>query len=120
MNWHDLHFLRPQWLLALAPLALLMWRLWRTTGAHTPWAALCDARLLRHLLVDGEGGVRRSPLVLLASAWLLAVLALAGPTWSRWPAPVYRAQAARALVLDLSRSMDATDVQPSRLSAARY
>lgn len=49
----------------------------------------------------------------------LAVVALAGPTWERLPVPAVRSTEALVIVLDLSRSMDANDLEPSRLSRAR-
>jgi Ca-activated chloride channel family protein len=50
----------------------------------------------------------------------VALLALAGPAWERLEQPVYRTLNARVVVLDLSRSMDAADYQPSRLTRARF
>ncbi|MEO8009201.1 MAG: VWA domain-containing protein, partial [Betaproteobacteria bacterium] len=46
--------------------------------------------------------------------------ALSDPTWERRPQPVYQTTAARVVVLALSRSMNATDLKPSRLVRARY
>ena len=57
---------------------------------------------------------------LAAAGWIIAVLALADPAWERKPQPVYQTTAARVIVLDLSRSMDATDLKPSRMVRARY
>jgi Ca-activated chloride channel family protein len=51
---------------------------------------------------------------------LLGVLALAGPTWERLPQPVYQAPDYRVIALDLSPSMNATDLPPSRLAHARF
>lgn len=116
----DFHFIRPLWLMALMPLALLLWRLSRTEGAAGAWRRVCDLHLLRALLVHPGTRDRRSWLWLLGLGWLLAVLALAGPTWERRAQLLYRNQAARVLVLDLSRSMLADDPAPSRLDRARY
>ena len=52
--------------------------------------------------------------------WTLAVVALAGPAWTRLQSPAFRGQSAWVLVLDLSPSMAATDVEPSRVTRARY
>lgn len=113
------HFLRPLWLLALLPLALLLAALWRPGSSASPWARVCDAHLLPYLLqVQGQRG--RGPLWLLGVGWLLAVLALAGPTWTQRELPVLRSLAARVIVLDLSRSMEAADLKPSRIARARY
>lgn len=116
----DFHFLRPAalLLLVLVPVVLLGWR--RSRGGGGAWRGVVDARLLPHLL--GPGTARRSH----GGAWLaglagvVAVLALAGPAWEREPLPLYRNQAARVIVLELARSMLASDIKPSRLERARY
>jgi len=116
----DIHLLRPLWLLALIPLGLLLWRLARQGRAADAWRGVVDAHLLSHLLEDDGRRVRRLPLALLSLGWLLVVLALAGPVWERLPQPVYQTQAWRVIVLDLSPSMNATDLPPSRLARARF
>lgn len=114
----EFHFLRPWALAALLPLALLVWRLTRPGLGAGAWAQVVDPHLLPHLTAGGSG--KRLPLGLAAAAWLLAVLALAGPTWSRAPAIRYVSPLPPlVLVVDLSRSMDADDLQPSRLGLAR-
>lgn len=116
----DFHFLRPLWLLGLPLGPLLAWCLWRRLHAGVQWRDVCDAHLLPHLLVASATGRRRLPYVILIAATTLALLALAGPAWERLEQPVYRTLNARAVILDLSRSMDATDFHPSRLTRARF
>ncbi len=116
----ELHFLRPLWFLALAPLPWLLWRLRRHDPGVSAWRGLVDAHLLSHLLVGTEARVLRLPLALLACGWLLGVTALAGPVWERLPQPLFQAQAQRVIVLDLSPDMDAQDLSPSRLGRARF
>lgn len=115
----DLHLLRPAWLALIPVLPLLLWlrRGHRQGGA---WQRHCDPALFAYLGEAGPAGGRRGLLLLVLVGWLLAVLALAGPAWERVEMPVYRSAAARVLVLDLSRSMDAPDVVPSRLVRARF
>ena len=117
---HDFHFLRPEWLCLLIPLALVLWRLVWVEGGGDAWRGLVDAHLLPRLLTDDEGGAQCLPLLLLGLGWMLGVLALAGPTWERLPRPVYQAQDYRVVALDLSASMNATDLSPSRLAHARF
>jgi len=116
----DFHFLRPLWLLALPLGPLLAWVLWRRMHAGVQWRDVCDPHLLPHLLVAPAGARSRFAYWLLIAATTLALLALAGPAWERLEQPVYRTLNARAIVLDLSRSMDATDFQPSRITRARF
>jgi Ca-activated chloride channel family protein len=115
----DFHMLRPWWLLALLALPLLWHALGRGSGVARVWAQAIDAHLLPHLLVGTERSLRL-PRLLVASAWTLATLALAGPAWERLPRPLYRNQAARVIALELSPSMLAPDLKPDRLSRARY
>jgi Ca-activated chloride channel family protein len=116
----DIHFLRPLWLWLLVPLVMLAWRLLRRQGDGNAWRRLVDPDLLARLLVDSGGWRRRLPVGLLGFGWLLLVLALAGPTWERLPQPVYQPQQFRVVALDLSPSMNATDLSPSRLTHARF
>lgn len=113
------HFLHPYWLLALPPLVALAVWLARRRGRDGGWPRLVDGDLLS-LLRLSESGAGRSPWPLVGLAWALAVLALAGPTWQRQVTPAYRAPAAWVVALELSPSMDATDVQPTRVARARY
>ena len=116
----QLHFLHPQWLWALLPLALLLWLLLRPMQHNNPWQKVVDAHLLPLLMTDTGSRVSRLPVTLLAIAWLLTVLALADPVWEKQPQPLFQTQQARVIVLDLSRSMYTTDIKPSRLARARF
>lgn len=101
-----LDFARPGWLLALVPIALLGWRLWRAPRApRTIWETVVDAHLLPHLLVGASQPARRRHFARLAGAALLAVLALAGPRLDHQPGNAYQREATRLLVVDLSAAM---------------
>ncbi len=114
------HFIQPLWLLALLPLAAVLWLIARRGHSHTPWRKLVDAQLLP-LLLDGQKTQRpQLPIWLLSIGWLLAVLALADPTWEQQPRPLLQTSTSRVIVLDLSRSMLVPDLKPSRLVRARF
>ncbi len=112
-----LHFTRPLWLLALLPASLLAALGWRQRTAAVEWHEVLDPSVREHLLE--RRGVNRLPLLLPPVGWLLAILALAGPAWQQLPQPVLQKQDALVLVLDLSQSMYARDIVPSRLVRAR-
>ena len=116
----ELQWLRPQWLLALLPLALLWLWLVRRATRQRRWEDLVDAHL-HDLVLSGDGGPsRRLPLLLLGLAWVLLVAALAAPAWRLASRPVYRVEQARVLVLDLSPSMNKLAGTATRLDRARY
>ncbi len=114
------HFLRPWWLLLLPLLLFMLWQLRRSRLQSRRWQTVCDAALLPHLLISERGArQRRGMLLIVALVGLLTITALAGPAWKQLEQPVFRDQSAQVLLLDLSRSMDATDVKPTRLTRAR-
>ncbi|MBS0557075.1 MAG: VWA domain-containing protein [Proteobacteria bacterium] len=118
---HDFHFLRPWWLLALVAVPLLWRALARSTVEAGAWRVAVDAHLLRHLLVSRDAQSHsRAPRWLAACAWVVACLALAGPAWERLPQPLYENRAARVFALELSPSMSAQDLKPSRYERARF
>lgn len=116
---NNFHFLRPWWLLALLPLLVLVYAWVRSTRQQSAWAAAISQPLLAVLLDDS---VATSAKRLRGCLWLasfLTVLSLAGPAWEKLPQPVERKSDALVIVLDLSLSMFAQDVAPSRLAKAR-
>ncbi len=110
------HFIRPWMLLSLLPAAYLWWQLSKSTGATNRWAEVVDPELLDHLLHGEHGAARRSKWHWwVALGWLATALALAGPSWEQQDVPTFRTVAERVIVIDLSKSMDAEDIKPSRL-----
>jgi Ca-activated chloride channel family protein len=112
-------FIRPWWLLGVIPVVLLAvaWARRRMAASH--WEAAIDPALLKVLLEPGgKGGFRRMAW-LVAVALALATVGLAGPAWQKLPQPVEEKRDALVVVFDLSLSMLAEDVRPSRLVRAR-
>ena len=113
------HFIRPLWLWAIVVLIILLWIQSRSVRTSRSWQAVCDPQLLPYILSSVPGNKKRWPLVITAFSGLLIILALAGPTWKQLEQPVFREQSALVIVMDLSRSMDAADIKPSRIARAR-
>ena len=117
----EFHFIRPWWLLGLPVGAWLIWQITHGDIARGRWRSWVDEALQPFVLEGFESGLRERRWLLIGAfaAWALAMLALAGPTWSRLPVPAFRSEEALVVVMDLSRSMDAADLEPSRLSRAK-
>lgn len=115
----DFHFLRPLWLLTLLPLLAGGWLLLRQRLQAGRWRHAVDPELARWVIESGWRGTLRRGLFAVLLAWTLAVLALAGPSFEKRPQPVARGADALVVVLDLSLSMYAQDLSPSRLARAR-
>jgi Ca-activated chloride channel homolog len=115
----EFHWIRPEWLLALPLVAVLVLIMARRQLAPGSWQRIVDPALAPYVL--SRSGPRASG----ARWWLfllcgvLAGVTLAGPSWKRLEQPVFRSEQAIVIALDLSRSMDAADLAPSRLTRAR-
>jgi len=113
------HFLRPAWLLALAPLALLWWSV-RTgrTGRAAPPAGIAPY-LREALTMGGETGARILPIDAAALALTLLAIAAAGPTWSRQQDPFAAQSAPLVIALNVTPSMEDGDIAPTRLERSK-
>lgn len=114
------HFLRPYWLLASLPAVVLFALLWRQSAFAGEWKRAISPHLLAHLVQGSQTRDSKTPLVLLLAAWLLASVAMAGPSWEQLPAAMKKKIDARVIVLDLTLSMLASDTPPSRLARAKH
>ena len=94
----NFHFLRPLWLLALIPVLLFFFAMWRVNSVVTAWDKAIDKNLLPYLLDRSKNASQRTPLILLFAAWSLSILALAGPVWEQLPQPVQKKEVVATVV----------------------
>jgi Ca-activated chloride channel family protein len=115
----SLHLLRPQWLWALLALPVLfgLWRVQRRRASV--WRENVDAHLLPHLLVERGGARVRWGAWVAGLAYVLAVFALAGPSWRQSPQPLWQSRTPLVVAVDLSGAALAADLPPSRLAQSR-
>ncbi len=116
----NLHFVRPLMFLGFIPLSLFLIILYRHKSSLVNWKSVCDAKLLPYILSQGINKSNRWPLLLVALAASLSIIASAGPAFEKLAKPVYREQSSLIILLDLSQSMDATDLKPSRVERAKH
>ena len=118
----DFHFLRPLWLMLLLAVPVLFLARHQLRQGETGWARYIPAHLLQPLIrsrANESTGTTRSPLLPLSLALVLLAIALAGPSWRQAPTPLKQTQDSLVILLDLSLSMLATDVEPDRLTLAK-
>ena len=115
----EFHFLRPGWLWALPVVVVLTVLLARRKLAPGSWQSVIDPELVPYILATGQIKNLTYRWWLILIGGVLAAIALAGPSWNRVEQPVFRSEQAIVIALDLSRSMDAQDLTPSRLTRAR-
>jgi Ca-activated chloride channel family protein len=115
----QLHFLRPEAFYTFVPLLLIIVLFLTSKATSLSWKAVCDIKLLPYILTAGGKKSGVLPILLASIAASISIIALAGPVWKQLPQPVFREESALVIALDLSQSMHATDVKPSRLERAR-
>jgi Ca-activated chloride channel family protein len=115
----QLHFLRPEAFYAFIPLLLFALLYLTSKATSRSWSAVCDDKLLPHILIAGGRKSGILPMLLIIIATSISIIALAGPVWEKLPQPVFREESALVIALDLSQSMHATDIKPSRLERAK-
>ena len=123
------HFLRPAWLLLLPVIGWLWWRVRRQQDPLRGWRGWMDGDLLAAMTVAGQG--RQSDAVSqtvhgfgsggfgLLAGWLMAAVAIAGPTWRPEPSPFADDPVPVMLVLNAGETMNQSDLAPSRMERAR-
>ncbi|MGW8466426.1 VWA domain-containing protein [Pseudomonas sp. CLCA07] len=120
INFSDFHFLRPFWLL-LVPFAALLPILWRRSrDLQRRLRSNIAEHLLPHLLITPQDQQRLRPVHLVCAVLILGAVAAAGPTWEQDRPDFLENRAPLIIAIDLSPSMDANDVPPSRLEATKH
>ncbi len=86
---------------------------------RSKWKRIITPALRPFMFSRGSRSAIVWPLVLMSLALSCMILALAGPTWKKRDIPGEKIPAVVLITLDLSKSMLATDIQPSRLERAK-
>ncbi|MES9937455.1 MAG: VWA domain-containing protein [Sedimenticola sp.] len=117
------HFAQPWWLLGLLLiLPVAGWlRYSAVQGRYARVHDYADDHLLPHLTGSRElrPEERWRRFGLWAALWSLAILAMAGPRWDYTRVQLFSPGSDLVILLDISRSMEVADVQPSRMTRAR-
>lgn len=116
---NDIFFLRPNFLYLCFPFAIIfLVFIWKALK-KSPWQKICSKDLSPHVLDINKSKSVLNYLII-PFTFLLLILGLAGPSWSKIETPIFKEQSGLVLVLDLSDVMNAEDVKPSRLKRAVY
>ena len=118
-DFSNFHFLRPMWLWALVPGIGLCVLILLEQGSAWRLRAVIAPHLLKHLVRHPRRQSWTRPTLFALPCLIMGVLTLVGPTWERQETPFVQDEAPLVVALDLSQSMNAIDVQPTRLQRAQ-
>jgi Ca-activated chloride channel homolog len=117
--WASVHFLRPQWLWLLLAVPVIYFSFRIRDDVRSRWKRYIDPELLDHLVVSRKRSWRIRPIHMVSLLILLGVVAIAGPTWKREQPPFTEDKAPLIIALDLSETMNAIDLAPTRLERVK-
>ncbi|HAS6347429.1 TPA: VWA domain-containing protein, partial [Vibrio vulnificus] len=109
----DLVFLSPWWLVGFVALPFL----WLTGRFQRKRAQGPIAAHLSQIATKPTGSLTITVWIV---AWSLGLIALASPSWQTSSRPIFSTQHNRVLIMDMSQSLYAKDISPSRLQQAKY
>ena len=115
----EFHFLRAGWILLIPIAILLIFFFKRRMLTIGNWEKLIDKRLLPYVMSRRQLSDNQYKWWLISLISVLSIIALAGPTWERIEQPSFRTDQSLVIALDLSRSMNAQDITPNRLTRAK-
>ncbi|PWT96609.1 MAG: hypothetical protein C5B52_15345 [Bacteroidetes bacterium] len=120
IDWSQFHFLRPNALYLFVPLAVIVVLLILGNKEKKKWKRLISPSLRPFMFSKGSIWAIALPLIFFVLGSSFVIAGLAGPTWKKKELPKEKIQAVVLIALDLSKSMLADDIPPSRLERAKF
>ena len=118
-NMQHFHFLRPYWLLLFLIIFYIIRAFSLRDDSLAQWRSLMSAEVLAHLTVSGNNSNWLSPQKMSLILAVPLCIVLMGPTWQQQDSPFSENNAPLIIALDVSKTMEQGDVQPSRLLRAK-
>ncbi|GLQ30728.1 VWA domain-containing protein [Litoribrevibacter albus] len=115
------HFARPLWFLALIPVVVAIYYFLNQVRSAQLWSKHIAPELLSQL-TDKQSGSGKSYLFsgLVGVLLTLCIVALAGPSFESQQVKTLKTDDTLVVIMDLSLSMMAQDMQPSRLQRMKF
>ncbi|WP_038226486.1 vWA domain-containing protein, partial [Vibrio sp. ER1A] len=110
----NFEFLYPQAFWLLLPVALVV----AVKNYRQSSSSLIASHLEKALKLQSDS--KKSAQFWLTLLCLVLITAIAGPSFETQTRPAFQSSSARVLVLDMSRSVYANDIKPSRLAQIKY
>ncbi|MCK5857265.1 MAG: VWA domain-containing protein [Bacteroidales bacterium] len=120
INWEEFHFLRPDFLWLLIPAILIFVIGMFLLQENIKWQKIISPHLRKYMITEGSGMKRFLMHLALFLTISLAIIGLSGPTWKKIELPGKVLETPLVILLDLSQSMMAVDIQPNRLERAKF
>ncbi len=119
-NAEQFHLLRPLWLWAFIPMAVVAFIITFTAREDKKWKKVIAPALQHFMFTKEKRSSLTFPLIAFVVIMSIGIMALTGPSWSKVEVPGVKSEAVMMIALDCSLSMMAEDIQPKRLERAKF
>lgn len=120
IDWQTFHFLRPEGFWLFAPFCFIFILGLFALRQDIKWKKIIAPHLRPFVIQKGSEWTRFLMHLTLFVGLSCGILALAGPTWKKIKVPGQKLETPVVILLDLSQSMMAEDLQPNRLERAKF
>ncbi len=119
IQFQHFHFLRPYWLLAIVAFAFIYFSFRQRDDNLHFWKDFMSAEIIARLTVKATGTQWLSPKNMMFVVAVVLSIVMSGPTWRQQESPFTEDKSALIIALDVSETMNQSDIQPSRLLRAK-
>lgn len=116
---NNFHFLRPWWLVSIIPLFLFYRSMVTKDDVLKQWQGHMSNKVIENLALRSDHARKVTPKSLFMVFAIISTLVMAGPTWTKKASPFFVDESVLIIALDVSDSMQKSDLQPTRLLRAK-
>lgn len=116
----NFQFIRPQWLWLFVPILVGYTLKLKYAKDQNIWQQIIPKHLYQQMIVSKAMHKSNRFMHVAMLGLLIAIVAIAGPSWEKLPQAVYQSQIGKVILMDMSMSLRATDLSPNRLTRARF
>ena len=120
IDWDAFHFLRPHLLWLIIPALLSFLVALAGLRETIKWKDVIAQHLRPFMIKKGSERIKKWMHLALFICISIAIIGVSGPSWRKIEEPEKILETPLVILLDLSQSMLATDIQPTRLERAKF
>ena len=120
INLETFHFLRPEWLWAFLPLAIVVFLMIFIKNKQHKWQDNIASHLREFVIVNNSDKLIWLNRLIFLLFFSFLIISMSGPSWKLIDKPGTKTKSTFYIILDLSQSMLAKDLQPNRLERAKF
>jgi Ca-activated chloride channel family protein len=120
INWEEFHFLRPDFMWVAIPVSVVILLGIVLYPSPNSWKNHVAKHLQPYVIQKGTAWKSRVIQLSVLVMFALGFIGFLGPSWDEIKTPVKKIESQLIIALDLSQSMLAKDISPTRLERAKF